>query len=420
MHRKLFLFLFSITGFAQNCPKPSEENMKALELQESAQLVTNLNYLKINQSTSCGEIQEEQNHESEMVCVGDPIDLKNFNIMTTTFETNNLPAEIKNFLPGELLTANKGITLVIAEENDNSISVGVARRLWMVISGDDYMETMSKIGGGDDSGNTHGMKLTASKVIKDAYTLKLDFGTSLFAQDLRDEEGNYLGERRLDLGEERNFFKQNFTNEMVAKLWVDNIPKGKSSYYRAGVGFIKIDSVNSKGLLTGTGQQDTWHRKALNIFAYENVARPDLGTRASPDFEAFLGLQLNIINPKSTCRLRLATEAGARLNGVGAHYLQGGASQFMYFQRKNSRVAASIGFDEKVILHQGGAEASYTCSGNVQFGAVGIGFEHNQVFGKALNHVTFNTTNPRSGKYDSTFKLKLNFIIGGKLYKKKN
>lgn len=342
---------------------------------------------------------EEEMDVTEIICDGplDTINLNDYKVVQLNYEdVDNIPDLIKKIIPGESFESSKnGISVVVALPNDNKLF-----GLWGVFFKKD----------GDDFGDSHGSSIEISKTFKNGNTLTLDGSTSVYTKGT----GNWrIGTTRKKNGEldEDVFYEQLFTNENLIQLTLDNIQKGNTFYFKAGAGWISLDSKNWDNLLLASGQQTNWH-KLWDFYDFDYI--PDgKEVRHGVNLDAFLGIQKNLINSKSTCRLRVYGDVGGLYTNIkNTSYLKGEAGSVFYFQKPESSFILKAGTRGEYLVHGDGSQKKISGSLGFQRGRTSMDLEYSQKFGDLRNHVTYNLRNKNSGIIDPTMTIKIRYIFG--------
>lgn len=373
----------------------------------------NFSSCALAQLTQIAHNNNDNNNDNTalLTCDLNPIDLNHYRIIRTDIsDPQKIPHDLRKFLPGDIIDLPE-FSILLIEKNDNDFTGG----LWSSLADQPYDKHHA---GGDDQGFTHELTLIVTAKIQNNWNLKALANSALYTSVLKKSDGSYQINKRLDGDHVRSFYTQNFTNQTLLKLVLDNKPEHKNFYYQLGVGFVELDSVQSNLWYQGTKQQDTLHRKIMNVYSYDNKARPDLPNSASPEIELALGYIINLINEQQTCRWSLSAEAGADLDDIGGSNLQLTGKENFYYQKEGKKFIFFSGFSENLMLHEQGVQGTVNFHLGVQWQHVGIEFEHTQNFGTLLNNVTFNvpSTYYKSGndfkKYDPMLAIKLRFILG--------
>ncbi len=388
MKSLLILILFSFSAYAQIDPVQLVDFKGALD--------------SINDQTLSVSCEKSKTLETEVAqkivkCDSESPVVKKDDF--TTFQVNNLefkdlPEEIQKHIPGKVHETAK-LSLAISLPNDNKLM-----GLWGVLfSGD-----------GDDFGATHGTALNIRSTRNNGVTYTLNAETNLFTRELKkkflvDEE---LISRSSKPSGSRVIFEQNFTNESLINLVVDNIQKDKVLFYKVGFGWIQLDSKNSNGLLRATGQQQDWH-KFLDIYGFENTwdNRPVV---SGFNVDAFLGIQKNL-SLGSSCRVRAFAESGAHLSQLKDDYFKVEAGSVLYIQKPGSNFGLRTTASVDVKGHQEGVQKQTKLGVEATFNRFSTEFIFNKKYGDLRNHTNYNLPN-EDGVIESTFSLKFKYIFG--------
>ncbi len=217
---------------------------------------------------------------------------------------------------------------------------------------------------------------------------------------------NKIGE--LDNGE--GIYTQNLTNENTLKLLFDNINKGNLFYYKAGLGWVQLESNKANSFMSASNQQKGWH-DLIKIYQFENKATDDANMK-SFSVDSFFGMQKHFINKQSTCRLRVYGEVGGHYSKVEDEFFSGEAGGAFYFQRENSPLTlkASTAFQTK--LHQTGVQNQWELGVGAQRHRTSLEFLFTQKSGDLQNHVQYNLANRKTGKIDPIVTIKLRYAFG--------
>ena len=207
--------------------------------------------------------------------------------------------------------------------------------------------------GGDDVGNTHGVKFTISKALGESgYNITIDYGSTLHTnfttgsveEEWEDEEGN-------------RYATQNFIEENIVKLIIEKEAKGEAFYWKAGGGVQQLNKSNSKGALgvfSALGNQNAWHSAFASAIPgsarnYTNVAQED------DELGGFVDLKLGkrfTTHSSDTSHGFIDGSVSGRATGVeDASFVSAEASMNYDFKLNKDKVArASAGVRSRVYV----------------------------------------------------------------------
>lgn len=359
-------------------------------------LVDSIINLNIKKNDECFEqIFHEAELDSTLNCSNaEEIEADQYSFFKIQFNANEpIPDFIHKIIPGLILQSaiKGGFTLELGMPNDNKL-LG----LWGLTFNED----------GDDYGFTHGSSLSFKKTNQDGLRTTIEGATNLYTKK--------AGLSRIGEDEKRHT-NQYFTNENIIKLLVDNIPKNKTMYFKAGVGWINLDSKNFKNKLMASGQQISWHKFITNLnpeFAMipHNIAS-DLSPKHGLSLEAFIGIQKNLISPKSSCRLQIYGQSGGEYNSLGGSYFSGQAGAVFYFQKPKSKWAMKLGGSLSSQIHQYGSSYEGNIHAGVAKGRTTVSFSYYQQYGDLINYVQYNQPN-KDGKIEPTMTVTIGYVFG--------
>jgi hypothetical protein len=339
---------------------------------------------------------------SELTCVaeGPELDIKDFTFLHFRFASwADTPSEIKA-LPGATLDGNtKGsVQVVIGLPNDNKMF-----GLWGLAFKTD----------GDDEGYTHGTTVDISKTLKNNITLKLNGQTHLYTQY---DSANWF--HRFDDPDQdgKPSTPYKFTNEAIIKIVADNVQKQNVLFWKAGVGWTKLDNQHWKSILTASGQQFRWHNLIQSTMGEDMATDPvymvnEDKFKQSLNLEAFVGLQKNLVFGQSSCRLKLTAEMGGQVNSVGSSFFKTEAGTYFFYQKSNSNFNFMMGASAEAVAFKGGTQLNLKPGLGVQKGRFQFGLIYNQTYGKLNNYASYNTPN-EDGKIESIMTMNIGFLIG--------
>lgn len=194
---------------------------------------------KLNSLVSCGERIE----------LGDAAALNsNVNLGADKIELSfKTEAELKEalakFVPGAILDRpEKGIQFSIDLPNDNN--------------GFGLFDYFFKKKSGDDMGYTHGMDVKIGKKLDGSgYFVTMEYSTKLYTERIPGVANFYDSKNKVYV------VPQNFLEENVLKVVVDNMKENKAFYMKAGVGIQNLNQKNPRGaLISAARQQQSWHK----------------------------------------------------------------------------------------------------------------------------------------------------------------
>ncbi|MCB9091050.1 MAG: hypothetical protein H6621_11595 [Halobacteriovoraceae bacterium] len=391
----LTLFLFSFQIFAET---DLQEQLAKHDLKKF--LESNfLDDQKIDPNTkmiNCAST--EPRNESEIICLdaGVDIDPENYSIFQMHYgDAQDLPSAIKYALPGDLFDYSpQGFSLVIAVPNDDKLM-----GLWGVMFDKD----------GDDYGETSGLSIQLKKTFKNDMTFTLEGSTQLYT--LKTGVHNHISRKKkngkYDID---NVYEQLFTNENIIKLVVDNIQQGNALYYKVGLGWINLDSKHWKSPFLASGQQKRWHNLIDSYnFDYKYDTKK---VQNGLNVEAFIGLQKNLVNPSSTCRLRVYGEMGGVLNDVDASSFKTEIGSTFYIEAIPQTLSYKMGLSGEALVHETGVQSKLMGTVGIQHKNKVLELEYNQKFGKLQNHVNYNRVNRVTGNIDPIMTVRMRFYFG--------
>jgi len=393
----LFTFLYFL-GLTANAQTQSELDQNFVK-HDISKIIESVDWSDPFAQQNCDE-ENKVEKKTEIVCLecnDDVLNLSDYTIFKSYYASiTDVPYEIKQAIPGETCETIKGtISLVVAIPNDNKLF-----GLWGLFFGED----------GDDFGESHGSSLELKKTFENDLTFTLDGSTNVYTKATGNFRIKEAALKNKTIINRDKIAEQYFTNEQLVKLSVDNIATGKTQYFKVGIGWINLNSKDWNNAYLASGQQHRWHDilKSYNFDYLPNGKE----NRDSLNVEFFLGLQKNLINSNSSCRLKMYSEFGGAINNVKASYLSGEAGGTFYFQKENSKLAVMAGASGKSILHKNGVQSSASINAGVQYdrAAFEVGFD--QKFGKLQNHVDYNLRNRKNGGIDSTITFRMRFILG--------
>ena len=383
------VFFISIELYAQTDEVEDKAYFDALDMKNLLPMLE-----KISPTLNC----EDEKLKSELTCFAQTypnVDEKTHSFFQLEMPLNQIPKEIQQNIPGQNFESSENVFLIIGFPNDNK-----GFGLWGLIFKND----------GDDFGDSHGSSVTIGKRNKEGTTFTLNGITNVFS--------SYTGVSRIDTPSGKweegvrpsdVYLQQYFTNESMINILVDNVQKNKLLYYKAGAGWIQLDSKNHTGLLKATGQQAQWH-KALGFYNFDNIS-DGLGIRNGFSIDTFVGLQKNLINQNSTCRMRNYLEIGGRASTLNDSYFKGEIGTLIYFQKPKSNFSLKLGGNGNFKIHEDGVEKQIIATTGFQAGRFGMDFDYTQKFGDLRNHVIYNTPN-YDGKIEPTMTIRTTFILG--------
>lgn len=330
----------------------------------------------------------ECDHPNEL----DKEDYKNFQINDVKLE--DLPEGMKSFLPGRAFEmGHGGVKVVVSLPNDNK-----ALGLWGVIFGDD----------GDDFGSTHGTGINFTKTNKRGITYTLDAQTNLYTKRNSGAWFKKNGDK---------MYSQYFTNENLINFTIDNIYKDKVLYWKAGVGWIQLDSENSDGIIQASKQQSVWH-KFLDIYNFE-YEKDGTGVKNGANLDFFMGIQKNLMLG-SSCRVRFYGESGAHISTLNDDYFKIEAGSTLYYQKEGKGFNGTLGLSTNAKAHSEGIQTQSDISLGLNGKRSGVEFIYHVKSGDLRNHVKYNLVNQGTGKIDPTFSMKFKYIFGQSKNRKKS
>ena len=215
--------------------------------------------------------------------------------------------------------------------------------------------------GGDDVGNTHGIKLTISKAIGESgYNISFDYSSSLFtnfttgdvSEEWEDEEGN-------------RYATQNFIEENIAKLILEKEAKGEAFYWKASAGVHQLNKSNTKGTFgafSALGNQNLWHKgfsSAIPGSARNYTNTPQSGDELAPMIELKAGKRFSTHDSKDS-QAFIDGSIDTRITGVEKASFVGAQASINYDFTVSDQVArATAGVRSKVYVDGSQTHAPY-------------------------------------------------------------
>ncbi len=219
--------------------------------------------------------------------------------------------------------------------------------------------------GGNDIGNTHGMKLEFTKNLKGTgYQLTISYETNLYTN--WSNPANPSANFRLapDGGW---LVTQFFIEENIAKVMLEKKKQGDAFYWSASGGIHQLnkdDPDGAFGIGSALGSQRWLHSTLNNHQAgsarhYDNL--PQFGeSEVAPMVEGSIGKRTSLMTGQDT-RVFLKTEGSARLTGVSDASYVGGDTGIFVDRRLigSSAVRAGFGYQAKVYSDQTTQDSKY-------------------------------------------------------------
>lgn len=375
------IYLFFILIYTQQSFTQDTSNEKlANDIKSIAEFTsTELNNIQNIAIDSCFKSTAliETDEESAMSCSYNPNsqeDLNNQKVVVVEIDQHkNLPDKLKQHIPGKAFeTGHGGITLVLESVNDN-ILYGV----WGIVFGQEN--------DGDDFGFTHSMDISLGKTNFKGITYKGSLYTGLYTVRTGKTE-------KID---GRSVYPQRFTNETRVELNLDNIQQDKKWYWKAGAGFVKLDSEKQEGILRATGQQAMMH-KATAQYDFNN-STDGKGIRNGAAVNAIIGFQM-LKKLGANCKIRTYAETGGRFSSLEDDHISLGAGINFFKQKPESNkvLFTKTGINSRLhnLKDANGSRTALQTQANLSLGysgqkaAVEIGVTKS--FGDLQNYASYN------------------------------
>jgi hypothetical protein len=197
---------------------------------------------------------------------------------------------------------------------------------------------------GDDFGDTHGVVLEFSRVNEQGINYKLVYFTNLFTERLSDRYHTESWGRTYD---------QQFTEENIVKILVDNKEQDPSQYYEAGVGVVELNHHELRGWLTASGQQLYVH-DTIGLFHPNNLPN-NRDNQVGSFVEARIGNEYVHISENEKVRIVGDVNFHGLLNSIkDASSASISAGADVYYQSSENSWAYKVGAKVTSTSHQTG------------------------------------------------------------------
>lgn len=298
-----------------------------------------------NSNSSCGQEKVDLYGNVTMQCEIKESDDSKSPILKLDYEPGKIPSPIRQILPQEFIddTKNKKVSCLFRFKtlNDN---------------------TGAGIKHGDDFGRTLQTEVGVSCTTMDGLTSVYTYSTELFSKG--DQNSKALqpnGTTKMN---------QTFTSENIFSYMQDNIQKGKTSYWRAGVGFINLSQKNKWGIFQSTGQQHFVHnilnqiskgsafdfqdiegnKDAWGAFVALSVGLQEsrrLSDRCKLSYSAEVGARLSTLSGTSQLTAKAEARLDYKLMGNGSVYLKANAQMIRQNTATVTELSAAAGYKTK-------------------------------------------------------------------------
>jgi hypothetical protein len=347
---------------------------------------------------------EESAPRDEMIChceLGSELSHQYHTFLLSYPNSSSLPEILKSQLPGQILEGHTrgAVNVLISLPNDNKFF-----GLWGMMFGND----------GDDLGYTHGASVSISRTNKSGLTTSFIGSSDLYTQAILKYPGNFFDSQGV-------YHKaQKFTNENLLRLVVDSKSKGNLLYWKAGLGWHRLDSRNTHSLLLASGQQFRWHNMLQDVVGPRSISDPiyiqdKKGIRDSFQVETFLGLQKNFIFG-SSCRINSYAQTGGRLAPLGATSFDVGAGTYFFYQKPSSPWALKLGSSATLMSFKNGQNTSLSYEMGLESKRVQFSIVYTQTYGKLNNYQSYNLPHidksTGAQEIEPIMNIRLGFIIG--------